>query len=148
MSYVLPPKPSPLGYKREHFCISPLWISRLNTWTFLRKLFVAKAVRRCNLVKVLGQRPWYQRVPSSITMWQLFHREPSILSRHHKLLTRQLLPTYTPWRQWGHRPQSKGSIAREDLNNKGSLHNKGQGIQIQRRICFKEIQVFCWDIHN
>ena len=32
-------------------------------------------------------------------------------------------------------------------NNKGSLHNKGQGIQIQRWICFKEIQVFCWDTH-
>ena len=58
----------------EHYFINPLWISRSNTRIFSRRIFVAKAVRRCNLVKVLGQQPRYQRVPSSVTMWQLFHR--------------------------------------------------------------------------
>ena len=58
-----------------------------------KKYFVSKAVWRCNLVKVLGQQPRYQHVASSVTMWQLFHWEPSVSSRHHKLLTIQLLPT-------------------------------------------------------
>ena len=65
-------------------CGFPIWNTRI---------FVSKVVWRCNLVKVLGQQPRYQRVASSATMWQLFHREPSVSSRHHKLLTRQLLPT-------------------------------------------------------
>ena len=56
---------------RDHYFINPLWISRLNT-----QIFVSKVVWRCNLVKVLGQQPRYQRVPSSVTMWQLFHRGP------------------------------------------------------------------------
>ena len=81
---------------REHYFINLLWISRSNTRIFLRRIFVTKVVRRCNSVKVLGQQPRYQCVPSSIAMWQLFHREPSVSSRHHKLLTRQLLPTYKP----------------------------------------------------
>ena len=81
---------------REHYVINLLWISRWNTRTFSRRIFCSKVVWRCNLVKVHGQQPQYQRVPSSVTMWQLFHRESSVSSRHHKLLTRQLLPTYTP----------------------------------------------------
>ena len=55
---------------------------------FQEEYFVSRAVWRCNLVKVLGQQPRYQRVSSSVTMWQLFHRGPLVLSRHHKLLTR------------------------------------------------------------
>ena len=82
-------------------CGFPVWTPKY----FQGEYFVAKAVWRCNLVKVLGQQPRYQRVPSSITMWQLFHREPLVSSWHHKLLTRQLLLIYTPWRRWGHRPQ-------------------------------------------
>ena len=82
---------------REHYFIDLLWICRLNTKIFFpRRMFVARAIRRGNLVKVLGQQPRYQRVPSSVTMWQLFHRDPAVSSRHHKLLTRQLLPTYMP----------------------------------------------------
>ena len=73
---------------REHYFINLLWISRSNT-----RIFTSKVVWRCNLVNVLGQQPRYQRVASSVTMWQLFHREPSVSSRHHKLLTRQLLST-------------------------------------------------------
>ena len=92
---------------------------------FQEEYFVSKAVWWCNLVKVLGQQPRYQCVPSSVTMWQLFHREPSVLSRHHKLLTRQLLPTYMQWRRWGHRPQNHRSMAREDSDNKGSFRNNG-----------------------
>lgn len=79
----------------EHNSINPLWISRLNTWIFLpKRIFIARTVPRCNSVTTLGQQPRYQRAPSSVTMWQLFHRWPSVPSRHHKLLTRQLLPTY------------------------------------------------------
>ena len=148
-TYMLPPKPHPLVYLERTLFHQPVVDFSFGTPEyFLSRIFVSKAIWRCNLVMILGQQPRYQCVPSSITMWQLFHREPSVLSWHHKLLTRQLLPTYTPWRRWGHRPQSKGSIAREDSNNKGSLHNKGQGIQIQWWIWFKDIQVFCWDIHN
>ena len=61
---------------REHYFINPLWISCSNTRIFLRRIFVSKAVWRSNLVKVLGQQPRYQRMPSSITLWQLFHRGP------------------------------------------------------------------------
>ena len=39
-------------------------------------IFVARAVRWGNLAMVLGQQPRYQRVSSSVTMWQLFHRGP------------------------------------------------------------------------
>ena len=81
---------------REHYVINLLWISRWNTRTFSRRIFCSKVVWRCNLVKVHGQQPQYQRVPSSVTMWQLFHKEPSVSSWHHKLLTRQLLPIYMP----------------------------------------------------
>ena len=133
MSYFLPPKP-PLVYLERMLIHQAIVDFPLNTQIFPRRKFIAEVVWRCNLVKVLGQQPRYQRAPSSVTMWQLFHREPSVSSRHHKLLTRQLLPTYTPRRQWGHRPQNKGSIAREDSNNKGSFCNKGQGIQIPQRI--------------
>ena len=70
-----------------------------NTWILPKRIFVSKAVWRCNLVKVLGQQPRYQCVASSVTMWQLFHREPSVSSWHHKLLTRQLLPT--SWSEGG-----------------------------------------------
>ena len=90
-------------------CGFPIWTPE----HFQGEYFVAKAVWQCNLVKVLGQQPRYQRLPSSITMWQLFHREPSVSSRHHQLLTLQPLPIYMPWRLWGHRPRNTGSIARE-----------------------------------
>ena len=125
-------------------CGFPVWTPEY----FQDEYFISKVVWWCNLVKVLGQQHRYQRVPSSVTMWQLFHREPTVSSRHHKLLTRQLLPTYMPWRQWGHRPQSRGVLQGRNSNNESSLNIKGQEIQIQQRICFKEIQVFCWDIHN
>ena len=39
-------------------------------------IFVARAVWWGNLAMVLGQQPRYQRVSSSITMWQLFHKGP------------------------------------------------------------------------
>ena len=135
MSYVLPPTPPPLVYFERtlfHQLVVDFPFEHLNI--FQGEYFVAKAVWRCNLVKVLGQQPRYQRVPSSVTMWQLFHRGPSVFSWHHKLLTKQLLPTYTQSRRWGRRPQNQRSIAREDSNNKGSFHNKGQGVQIRRHI--------------
>ena len=114
MSYILPPKPPPLVYFERTLFHQPVVDFPFKHPNISKKYFVSKAVWRCNLVKVLGQQPRYQLVPSSITMWQLFHKEPSVSSWHHKLLTRQLLPTYTPWRRWGHRPQNKRSIERED----------------------------------
>ena len=148
MSYFLPPKPPPLAYLERTLCHQHVVDFPFEHLNISKEIICSKAVWWCNLVKVHGQQPRYQRMPSSITMWQLFHREPSVLSWHHKLLTRQLLPNYMPWRRWDHRPQSKESIAMKNSNNKSSLHNKGQGIQIQRWIWFKEIQVFYGDIHN
>ena len=144
MSCVLPPKPHSLAYLERTLFHQPIVDFPLEHLNISKEIICSKAVRRCNLVKVLGQQPRYQHMPSSVTLWQLFHGESLVSSWHHKLLTRQLLPTYTPWRRWDHRPQNKRGIAREDSGNKGSFRNKGQGIQIQQQIWFKEIQVFCW----
>jgi hypothetical protein len=61
---------------------------------FTTRMFVARAVLRCNLVKVLGQQPQYHRALSGTIHVVAIHRWPSVPSRHHKLLTRKLLPTY------------------------------------------------------
>jgi hypothetical protein len=51
----------------EHYSINPLWI--LEHQDIFTKENVARAVLRCNLVKVLGQQPRYHRTPSGTTMW-------------------------------------------------------------------------------